>query len=120
MMSATKTFNALADNTARLTGKPFVFLGLLLLTVTWLLAGPFFDWSGAWQLIANTVTSVVTFLMVFVIQDSQNRDSAAIQAKLDELIRIASPASGLVGIEDLTQEEIETINEARKGSRSAS
>jgi low affinity Fe/Cu permease len=80
----------------------------------------FFGWSDAWQLIANTVTSVVTFLMVFVIQDSQNRDSAAIQTKLDELIRVTSPASDLIGIEDLTQEEIEMINERRKSGRASS
>lgn len=116
-MTATKTFSALADNTARVTGKPFVFIAICLLTAVWLLAGPLFGWSDAWQLIANTVTSVVTFLMVFVIQDSQNRDSAAIQAKLDELVRIMSPASGLIGIENLTQDEIELLNERRKGSR---
>ena len=120
MMIATKTFNALADNTARVTGKPSVFIGVCLLTTVWLLAGPFVGWSDAWQLIANTVTSVVTFLMVFVIQDSQNRDSAAIQAKLDELVRTISPASELIGIEDLTQDEIEMINERRKGSRASS
>jgi low affinity Fe/Cu permease len=120
MMIATKTFSALADNTARVAGKPSVFIGVCLLTTAWLLAGPFFGWSAAWQLIANTVTSVVTFLMVFVIQDSQNRDSAAIQTKLDELVRIASPASGLIGIENLTQDEIEIINERRKGSRASS
>ena len=119
-MITRRAFNALADHTARLAGKPFVFIGVCLLTATWLLAGPFFGWSGAWQLIANTVTSVVTFLMVFVIQDSQNRDSTAIQTKLDELIRITSPASGLEGIEDLTQEEIERINRTRKGARPAS
>ena len=119
MMIAGKTFSALADNTARLTGKPSVFIAVCLLTAAWLLAGPISGWSDAWQLIANTVTSVVTFLMVFVIQDSQNRDSAAIQTKLDELVRITSPASGLIGIENLTQDEIEMINERRKGSRAS-
>src|SRR5438093_8845761 len=120
MMIVAKTFSALADNTARATGKPIVFIGVCLLTAVWLVAGPFFGWSDAWQLIANTVTSIVTFLMVFVIQDSQNRDSAAIQTKLDELVRIISPASDLIGIEDLTQAEIEMINERRKGSRASS
>ena len=113
-MTTAKTFSALADNTARVTGKPFVFIGVCLLTAVWLVTGPFFGWSDWWQLIANTVTSVVTFLMVFVIQDSQNRDSAAVQTKLDELIRVTSPASDLIGIENLTQDEIEMINERRK------
>jgi low affinity Fe/Cu permease len=116
-MIAAKTFSALADNTARLTGKPIVFIGVCLLTAIWLVAGPFFRWSDAWQLIANTVTSVVTFLMVFVIQDSQNRDSAAIQTKLDELIRVLSPNTNLIGIEDLTHDEIEMIKERRKDTR---
>jgi low affinity Fe/Cu permease len=120
MMIAAKTFSALADNTARITGKPIVFIGVCMLTAVWLVAGPFFAWSDAWQLIANTVTSVVTFLMVFVIQDSQNRDSAAIQTKLDELIRVISPATDLIGIEDLTQDEIEMIKERRKDTRASS
>jgi low affinity Fe/Cu permease len=120
IMTGTKTFSALADNTARVTGKPFVFIGACLVTAIWLATGPFLGWSDAWQLIANTVTSVVTFLMVFVIQDSQNRDSAAIQTKLDELIRVTSPDSNLIGIEDLTHDEIELIKERRKGPRASS
>jgi low affinity Fe/Cu permease len=98
---------------ARIAGKPTVFIGVFSITVIWFITGPVFGWSQAWQIVANTVTSVVTFLMVFVIQDSQNRDSAAIQTKLDELIRKISPASNLVGIEDLTHEEIELIKERR-------
>ena len=112
-MHLTRSFGALADNTARIVGKPIVFIGVCSITAIWLITGPVFDWSEKWQLVANTVTSVVTFLMVFVIQDSQNRDSSAIQTKLDELIRIISPASNLAGIEDLTQDEIESIKEHR-------
>lgn len=112
-MHLTKSFSALADNTARIVGKPIVFIGICSITAMWLLTGPVFGWSEKWQLVANTVTSVVTFLMVFVIQDSQNRDSSAIQTKLDELIRIISPTSNLAGIEDLTQDEIELIKERR-------
>ena len=112
-MELTKSFSTFADSTARIAGKPIVFIGIFSITVIWFITGPVFGWSQAWQIVANTVTSVVTFLMVFVIQDSQNRDSAAIQTKLDELIRKISPASNLVGIEDLTHEEIELIKERR-------
>jgi low affinity Fe/Cu permease len=71
--------------------------------------GPLFHFSDTWQLIINTSTSVITFLMVFVIQNTQNRDGAAIQAKLDELIRVSAARNTLIGIETLTQEEIEEI-----------
>jgi low affinity Fe/Cu permease len=119
-MNLTKSFSALADTTARVTGKPIIFIGGCLITAIWLMSGPVFGWTDAWQLVANTVTSVVTFLMVFVIQDSQNRDNAAIQTKLDELIRTISPASNLAGIEDLTQDEIEMIKQRRAHARGSS
>ena len=112
-MQLTKRFSDFADNAAWIVGKPIVFIGVCSITVIWLITGPVFGWSEQWQIIANTVTSVITFLMVFVIQDSQNRDGAAFQTKLDELIRVISPASNLVGIEDLTHEEIELIKERR-------
>jgi low affinity Fe/Cu permease len=119
-MKLTKSFSALADNTAQIVGKPIVFIGVCSITAIWFMTGPVVGWTTAWQLVANTVTSVVTFLMVFVIQDSQNRDSAAIQTKLDELIRIISPASNLAGIEDLTQDEIELIKHQRARGRGSS
>lgn len=75
-------------------------------------SGPLFRYSDTWQLIINTGTSVVTFLMVFVIQNTQNRDSAAVQAKLDELIRVSAATNSLIGIETLTQEEIAEIRTA--------
>jgi low affinity Fe/Cu permease len=109
-----KSFSSLAHAVAQNSGKPEAFLVVFLLTIAWLIAGPIYGWSDAWQLVANTVTNVVTFLMVFVIQNSQNRDSAAVQAKLDELIRSSSAKNELVGIEELTQEEIEGIKQKRK------
>jgi low affinity Fe/Cu permease len=74
--------------------------------------GPFFSFSDTWQLVMNTWTNVATFLMVFLIQNSQNRDSSALQAKLDELIRTSAARNSLVGIERLTPEEIETIRQS--------
>jgi low affinity Fe/Cu permease len=113
-MHIERTFSTLADHIARATGRPPVIIGVCLSTALWLISGPFVGWSDQWHLIASTVGGVVTFLMVFVIQDSQNRDSVAIQTKLDELIRVSSPTSRLEGIEDLTQDEIEVIKESRK------
>ena len=79
----------------------------------WILGGPYFGWSDTWQLVVNTGTTIATFLMVFLIQNSQNRDAAAIQAKLDELIRAVHDARNeFVGIEHLTDEEIEAIRAA--------
>ena len=87
MMIAGKTISALADNTARLTGKPSVFIAVCLLTAAWLLAGPISGWSDAWQLVANTVTNVVTFLMVFVIQNSAYRFGESHRAHLPPPVR---------------------------------
>lgn len=77
----------------------------------WLVSGPFFDFSDTWQLVINTGTTIVTFLMVFLVQNSQNRDNAAIQAKLDELIRASAAQNFYIGIEHLTNEEIDAIRE---------
>jgi low affinity Fe/Cu permease len=77
--------------------------------IVWAVSGPLFGFSDTWQLVINTGTTIVTFLMVFLIQNSQNRDSAAIQVKLDELIRVGSARNSLVGIEHLTDEELEDL-----------
>ncbi len=107
-------FSKLTDQASFLFGKPQSFIAAAFLTAIWLIAGPLFGWSDAWQLVANTVTNVATFLMVFVLQNSQNRESAALQAKMDELLRFATPRADLQGIEDLTQEEIVHIKERRR------
>jgi low affinity Fe/Cu permease len=77
--------------------------------IVWAVSGPLFGFSDTWQLVINTGTTIVTFLMVFLIQNSQNRDSAAIQVKLDELIRVGSARNSLVGIEHLTDDELEEL-----------
>jgi low affinity Fe/Cu permease len=79
--------------------------------VVWALTGPLFGFSDTWQLIINTGTTIVTFLMVFLIQNTQNRDNAAIQAKLDELILVGAAPNRYIGIETLTEEELEELRE---------
>jgi low affinity Fe/Cu permease len=108
---AGRLFDELAAKVARWTGRPLAFGLALLIIVVWAVTGPVFQYSDTWQLIINTGTTIVTFLMVFLIQNSQNRDSAAIQVKLDELIRVGEVRNDFVGIEHLTEEEIEELRE---------
>jgi low affinity Fe/Cu permease len=104
-----KNFAQFANWVAAASGHPVVFVGAAITVILWLATGPFFAYSDTWQLVMNTWTNVVTFMMVFVIQNSQNRDSSALQAKLDELIRSSAARNSFVGIEQLTPEEIDTI-----------
>ncbi|ODP38259.1 low affinity iron permease family protein [Sphingomonas turrisvirgatae] len=105
-----RLFTIVAGRIARLTGQPATFIVAVVLIIGWALTGPLFDYSDTWQLIVNTSTTIVTFLMVFLIQNSQNRDAAAMQAKLDELIRAVDKARGqFVGIEHKSDTEIEKI-----------
>ena len=106
-------FAAIASRSAYLMGHPLAFLISVGLCVLWAATGPMFGYSDTWQLVINTGTTVLTFLAVFLIQNSQNRDGAAIQAKLDEILRsVADARSGFVGIEHLTDEEITQIKAA--------
>ncbi|ODU71715.1 MAG: hypothetical protein ABT11_02845 [Novosphingobium sp. SCN 66-18] len=94
-------------------GRPVAFAIALGTIIVWGVSGPVFGWSDTWQLIINTGTTIVTFLMVFLIQNSQNRDASAMQAKLDELLRALDKArEGFVGIEHLTDEEISALRDA--------
>ena len=106
-MSLDRTFTTASNVVARAAGSPSAFLICCAVVVIWAASGPFFGFSDTWQLVINTSTTIVTFLMVFLIQNTQNRDGAAIQAKLDELIRASASQNSFMGIEHLTQAEVE-------------
>lgn len=104
-----KFFGHLANKTSLAAGRASAFILAAGIVIVWAVSGPIFGFSDTWQLVINTGTTIVTFLMVFLIQNSQNRDSAAIQVKLDELIRVSEARNSLVGIEHLTDDELEDI-----------
>jgi low affinity Fe/Cu permease len=100
----------LATKITQWTGSSLAFLIALVIVLVWLLSGPFFRYSDTWQLVINTGTTIVTFLMVFLIQRTQNKDSLAIQLKLNELVAAMHGASNrLVAVEDLSEEELQVI-----------
>jgi len=106
-----KLFTRIANKVAHLAGLPLTFAACCLIVVVWAVSGPFFGFSDTWQLVINTGTTIITFLMVFLIQNTQNRDGAAIQAKLDELIRVSEGHNHFIGIEHLTESEVEEIRD---------
>jgi low affinity Fe/Cu permease len=107
-----KLFVRFATLTAKIAGKPWTFIGCLLIVVIWAASGPVFKFNETWQLVINTGTTIITFLMVFLIQNTQNRDGAAMQAKLDELVFAVKQAdSRFIGIEHLTEKELDAILE---------
>jgi low affinity Fe/Cu permease len=112
-MPLDRFFTVCATRIATLAGQPLTFTVAFLIILVWGVTGPVFHFSDTWQLIINTGTTIVTFLMVFLIQNSQNRDAAAMQAKLDEVIRAVDAArEQFIGIEHLTENEIENIRAA--------
>jgi low affinity Fe/Cu permease len=118
-------FTRFAKCTAHVTGRPATFMLAVAVIVVWAITGPVFHWSDTWQLIVNTGTTIITFLMVFLIQSTQNRDAVAVQVKLDELLRISAGAHNvLMDLEELEEQELERIRlvyirlaaEARRGA----
>ena len=110
-MSINRAFTQFANMVSRLTGRAWTFMLCILFVLVWAATGPAFGFSDTWQLVINTSTTIITFLMVFLIQNTQNRDNAALQAKLDELIRISAAENRYIGIERLTDKELEGILE---------
>jgi low affinity Fe/Cu permease len=106
----TRFFEKFSAKVTKATGKPLAFILALVVIIGWAVSGPVFHYSDTWQLVINTGTTIITFLMVFVIQQSQNKDTIALQLKLNELISSHPGASNrLIDVEDITSEELETI-----------
>ena len=110
-MDANRLFTRFANGTSKVAGRPVAFIICITVVAGWAISGPMFGFSDTWQLLINTSTTIITFLMVFLIQNTQNRDNAALQAKLDELIRVGDSDNKFIGIEHLTDQELEVILE---------
>lgn len=106
-----RLFSKFASAISELSGRPVTFALAVGLVAVWAISGPFFNYSETWQLVINTSTTIITFLMVFVLQNSQNRDGKALQAKIDELILTSEAQNKFVGIEKLDEEEIREVSE---------
>lgn len=105
-------FRKFAQKAAEALGTPWAFIGALTIIIAWILSGPIFGFSDTWQLIINTGTTIMTFLMVFLIQNTQNRDAKAMHLKLDELIHAIKEArNSLIDLEDLSDEELKHLHE---------
>ena len=111
-MADRHVFSSFARLMARLLGHPIAFAIAVLIVISWAVVGPFFHFSDTWQLVINTGTTIITFLMVFLIQNSQNRDSEAMQLKLDELIRALKAAdNSILSAENMTEKELQQLKE---------
>ncbi len=107
-----ETFRKLAYSTAELVGSPWAFIIGVVVLIVWALSGPFFHFSDTWQLVVNTGTTIVTFLVVFLIQNAQNRDAKAIHLKLDELLRaMKSARTSLVDLEHRSDKDLEQLQD---------
>jgi low affinity Fe/Cu permease len=111
-------FHKFANKTSEIVGSPWAFIAAVVIILAWAVTGPIFGFSDTWQLVINTGTTIITFLMVFLIQNTQNRDAKAIHLKLDELLRaIGDARTSLVDLEDLSDEELKQLQEEFKRLR---
>ncbi len=111
-MTTNPWFARMAQTTAKVTGSSPAFMAVCALTLVWLASGPIFHWSDTWQLVINTLSNIVAMLMLFLIQNTQNRESAALQLKVDELLRAVRGAqNAFINLEDLTEEDLVRIKE---------
>jgi low affinity Fe/Cu permease len=109
-MATTNWFAAMAQRCSKITGSSPAFIAVCALTLLWLASGPVFRWSDTWQLVINTLTNIVSMLMIFLIQNTQNRESAALQLKVDELLRsVRGAQNAFINLEDLTEGDLEHI-----------
>ena len=105
-------FATMAQSTARAAGSSSAFIAICGITILWMVTGPLFHWSDTWQLIINTVTNIVSMLMVFLIQNTQNRESSALQLKIDELLRAVQGAQNtFIDLEDLNEDDLSRLKE---------
>lgn len=107
----TRFFERFSTTITRATGRPAAFIMALLVIIAWAVTGPLFNFSDTWQLVINTSTTIITFLMVFLIQQTQNKDTLALQLKMDEMIAASGSSNRLIDIEDLTEEELENLKQ---------
>jgi len=115
MAKKSSFFQRFSNKTAKVTGKPLTFVIAVLVVIVWAVTGPLFGFSDTWQLVINTGTTIITFLMVFLIQNTQNRDTTAIQLKLDEIIVALSHAHNeMLDAEDLDEADLESAHERMK------
>jgi low affinity Fe/Cu permease len=112
MATTNSWFAVMAQRCAKITGSSPAFMTVCALTMVWLASGPLFRWSDTWQLIINTLTNIVSMLMIFLIQNTQNRESAALQLKVDELLRsVRGAQNAFINLEELTEEDLVRIKE---------